>query len=161
VWVQPGLDAYEQAALRAYAVRVAAALPAGGLPYGFPPGPAGFGPDGSVDLGESVGLTCSTFVTRLFDAAKVPLLQEATWASNRTAERVQEDTAVQEHLVAWLARGHAPDAARQAERLKSSIGSPRIRAEEVAAASSFTNRPVDFDTVEPAGRELLDHLGLK
>lgn len=110
--------------------------------------------DGSVTLGESLGLTCATFLLALFDAAQVKLLALGSWDTDRTAERCDEDEAAQRQIVLHL-RSHDPGHARLVEQ---DVGCTRVRAEEVAAASGMTERPADFARVEPEGRSVLSRL---
>ena len=153
-WVPPGLDEDEQNDLRAHAVLVAKRFHEGGLPYAFAPKNAVVGPDGRVNLGESYGLTCATFVILLFKAAHIPLVDEATWLQ-RTPVREAEDRHVQEQIVDWLAQRGKEENIRQADCIAAEVGSVRIRAEEVAGASSCASRPINFMTAETLGKNVL------
>lgn len=153
-WVPPGLDADEQEVLRAQVALAAGHLPADGLRYAFRGEDASLGADGEVVLGTSDGLSCATFVTLLFRAACVPLLDESSW-QQRTPEREAEDREAQQKLVGYLAGSPVDGDRQQAKLLAAEVGTPRIRAEEVAAASSSSQRAVGFETAEALGRELL------
>lgn len=155
LWVVPGLDEDEQEDLRTHARLVSQRVREKSIPYAFRPQNASFGADGSVSLGESLGLTCATFVIRLCDAARVKLVNEVSWNSGRSAERANEDMAVHEKLVNLLAASSKPETRKHAASVKSEIEAPRIRAEEVAAASGFKVRPVSYAMAGPAGSQLL------
>ncbi|MFP2924814.1 hypothetical protein ACLESO_06280 [Pyxidicoccus sp. 3LG] len=156
--VPPGLEADEQAAVRAFAVLAAKRLPEGGLPYAF--GGATLDREKGFLLGESCGLSCATLVNVVFQAAKVELVDEATWASQRTSEREAEDRAAQARVARWLADSPREADHEQAKRVQaqSDVGHPRLRAEEVAAASSRTTRPLDLCTAEPLGKQVLEEM---
>lgn len=153
-WVPPGLDDDEQEVLRAQVALAARHLPPDGLRYAFRDDGASVGPDGEIQLGTSDGLSCATFVTLLFKAARVPFVDKESWAT-RTSAREAEDRAAQEKLIKYLAASRDEDDRKQAKLLVAEVGTPRIRAEEVAAASGSPQRPVEFTTAEALGRELL------
>lgn len=155
LWVQPGLDVDEQNDLRTMARLVASRLSENRLPYALLRRDATVGQDGVVALGQSIGLTCATFVLLLFAAASVPLLDEPSWEPRSEPRRRADETA-QEALVQHLER-RWPEHAR---RVREESGCTRFRAEEVAAASHLCERPVAFSTVEPLGAALLGRLGL-
>jgi hypothetical protein len=152
-FVPPGLDADEQAALRAHAVLAAKRIPEGGLPYAF--GGATLDREQGFLLGESCGLSCATLVNVVFQAAKVKLVNESTWASQRTSEREAEDHKAKMRVVEALANSPNEADREQAERIRSKLSDPRLRAEEVAAASGQTTRPLDLHTAEPLGKQVL------
>ena len=154
-WVQPGLDDDESADLRTHAALVATRLTAGAIPYAFAARDASFARDGTLNLGESIGLTCATFVTRVFDSARIKLIREATWDTGRTAARAEEDTKAQETLVEYLKKSGDPERTRHGQRVGGEVGCTRVRAEEVAASVSFNDRPVEFARAERAGAALL------
>jgi hypothetical protein len=142
-----------------HSVRTLAALLArrhedGQVPYALDPANASIDPaNGEVRLRESLGLTCSTFVVRLFEGARVPLVVESSWQT-RTDARREEDLNAQTRLVSYLRKydeAHAQAVAAQ-------VGCTRIRAEEVAAASGLPGQPKHFAEVEAPGRQLLDRL---
>lgn len=153
-WVAPGLDDDELNDLRTHAALVAKHIRARTIPYAIAARDAAILSDGSVTLGESLGLTCATFLLALFDAAQVKLLALGSWDTDRTAERCDEDEAAQRQIVLHL-RSHDPGHARLVEQ---DVGCTRVRAEEVAAASGMTERPADFARVEPEGRSVLSRL---
>jgi hypothetical protein len=102
-------------------------------------------------MADSSGLNCSALVMMVFELACVPLLDEESWSTERTAEREAEDRAAQETLLSALPFD-------QQEKLQSELGAPRVRAEEVAAASGLSGRPVPFERCAPAGAALLERL---
>jgi hypothetical protein len=122
------------------------------LPIGLAIRDAGAGEGGVIDLRTSLGLTCSSFVLVLFQAARVPLLDARSWDSDRSPPHVAADEAAQRTIVEALRRQDpAP-----ASRVERDVGCTRVRAEEVAAASTFALRPASFREVEPVGREVLE-----
>lgn len=149
-WLQPALDHDELQDLGQHARLVAKQLGQGGIPYALHPRDARITRQGVIDLRGSLGLTCATLVTRLFDAAQIPLIDEATW-DQRTPERIAEDLAAQKKLVKYLQREDPEHAARVAD----DEGCARVRAEEVAVASTMAARPISLNTADPAGRGLL------
>ncbi|NNB89468.1 hypothetical protein [Corallococcus exiguus] len=149
--VPPGLDVDEQSAVRASAVLAAKLLPEGGLPYAF--GSATLDREKGFLLGESCGLSCATLVNVVFQTARVALVDESTWASQRTSKREAEDREAKTRVAAWLNAGDREQALRIGSEPE--LGRPRLRAEEVAAASSQTTRPLDLCTAEPLGQQVL------
>jgi hypothetical protein len=152
-FVPPGLDEDEQSAVRAAAVLAAKHLPEGGLPYAF--GGATLDREKGFLLGESCGLSCATLVNVVFQAAKVKLVKEETWASQRTQARAEQDREAKKRVVKSLARSSKEADRDQARRLDSELNHPRLRAEEIAAASSQKTRPLDLLTAEPLGKQVL------
>lgn len=157
VWlVPPALDRDEQLALRAMAVLAARKLEEGALPYAF--GSARLDREQGFVLDGGCGLSCATFVNVLFEAAKIPLVDLTTWASQRSEERAKEDREAQEWVADRLAESRKAADREQAVRVRINSDRPRLRAEEVAAASGQQSRPLDLRTTEPLGRQLLDEL---
>lgn len=152
-WVVPQLDEIALADLSQSAWLIAQRHADGRVPYAFRSG-ARFEPGGTLTLNQSLGLTCSTFVSLVFAHAGIPLIEEATWEVARSAERQVEDIAAQDRLVSYLRRD--PDARQHAERVAAEIGCTRVRAEEVAAASGMTGHPIPFARAEPEGRRVLE-----
>ena len=125
------------------------------VPYALHPRNSLIDTDGTTALGESLGLTCATFVMRLFASARVPLLAESTWDSGRSAERQARDAIAQQIIVQYLGQSNRPAASGHAALVAKDVGCTRIRAEEVAAASGMKERPVNYPAAEAAGSELL------
>lgn len=152
LWVEPMLDEFEAADVSTSARLIASRHRDGLVPYGLRLA-AGFNPDGALQLNGGLGLTCATFVMRVFEHASVPLLDEKTWDSRRSAERVREDEEAQSALVRHLRE--RPQSHRHALLVEQEVGCTRFRAEEVAAASGLSGRPAPFARVEPQGRKVL------
>ncbi len=153
-WVVPHLDEIALADLGQSAWLIARSHENGRVPYAFRKSSARFESGGTLTLNQSLGLTCSTFVSLVFAHAGIPLLEEGTWDLARSAERRLEDTAAQLRLVGYLRR--TPDAQEHADRVAAEIGCTRVRAEEVAAASGMTGHPIPFARAEPEGRRVLE-----
>lgn len=150
-WIGPSQEDDEQNDVRAMAALIASRIRENQLPYALRRADAAIQRDGRVSLGTSLGLTCATFVTALFDAAQVSLLDEASWDA-RDAARIAEDRSAQGSIADWLS-GHHP---AHAKRIRDDeIGCTRIRAEEVAVASGMTPRPVSFANASAHGASLL------
>ena len=101
------------------------------------------------------GLSCATFVNVVFQAAKVKLVNEETWASQRTQERAAQDREAKKRVAEFLAQSPEEADRDQSRRVASELDSPRLRAEEIAAASSQKTRPLDLLTAEPLGKQVL------
>lgn len=151
-WVIPSLDENEARDLGWAARKVARNRGDGRVPYGFARRDARFRDDGSLDLADSSGLNCSALVILVFELASVPLLDEESWSTQRTADREAEDREAEETLLNALPF-------YQQEKLQNELGAARVRAEEVAAASGLSGRPVPFERCAPAGAALLERLG--
>ena len=144
--VVPNLDADEQKELAQHARVARERLKDHRLPFGLCAQGARLTPRGEVKLGGANGLNCVTFVQMLFRAANLTLMHEPG-PDDLTEERSAEDRAAQERLVDAL----QPDDPDQAARLRMEIGAPRVRPEEVAAASGMAPRPVSFAQAARAG----------
>lgn len=151
-WVVPALDELALSDLRASASLIAKRLASKGVPYALRPLDARFDGDGLLQLNQSRGLTCATFVLLVMAHALVTLVDATTWDEDRTSERVRIDESAQATLVAYLRRHDA----HHADLLAQEVGCARIRAEEVAAASGMTGHPITFMRAEPQGRRLLE-----
>lgn len=154
LWIEPSLGVDDQNDLRTMAALVASRIRDQQLPYALRRADAAIQRDGRVVLGSSLGLTCATFVTALFDAVGVPLLDEETW-SERNAARIAEDNAAQGRIADWLSARHPAHARRVRE---AEVGCTRIRAEEVAVASGMAPHPVFFADAAVQGAALLTRL---
>jgi hypothetical protein len=127
------------------------------VPYGFRRGASRFDEQGRFVPGPGdTGLTCTTFIQAIFDWARIPLLAEATW------ELRDEDREAQQILLEWLRRNKdATDEYLAA--IEAEVGCMRFRAEEVAAASASSKRPVPLQVASVEGRRVLssfERLGL-
>ena len=154
LWVEPKLDRIALGDVRAAARLIARRREQGSEPYAFDAGGADYVADGRIQLSEGFGLTCATFVLKVFKRACVHLVDEPTWDTGRSAERVDEDRAAQERLVGYLSRHDT----HHAKRVAAQVGCSRIRAEEVAAASGMSALPISYERTEPLGREVIEAL---
>lgn len=161
--VVPALDEDVATHLRWACDRVAQYISENMLPYAFQPRDAAFRPDGSLALGTSLGLTCATFLMKIFELARIDLLVESSWETIGDPERLRADRDAQGLIVHHLRRTaeREPDPRARAELLAyatavaNEIESPRVRAEEVAAASGLGGRPTTYKAAEPEGRAVL------
>ncbi len=99
-----------------------------------------------VEGGNGSGQTCSTFVKNLFEWAGAPLVDESTW------QQRDADLPDQLKLLEYLA-GEDADPSHIAA-VAGDLPCMRIRPEEVASASTFTDLPVSFIAAESAGARL-------
>lgn len=164
VMVVPTLDEDEAKDLRLMCAMVARRLKrTGGIGYALNSRDVTVRADGTFDLGASRGVTCATFVLKIFQALALPLLSEETWAEITDLGRLQDDRDAQATIVAGLLAmaGNRTDHQEReaieahARAVETEIGTPRIRAEEVAAASGLTPRPAPYVVVEAAGSAIL------
>ncbi len=152
-WVEPRFDDLELADVGTSARLIARRHEDGRVPYGFPLADARFDTEGSLELNQSYGLTCATFVILIFAHAGITLLDAATWDRDRSDARKREDLAAHTFLVDELRKN--PESLEHAELVAANVTCTRIRAEEVAAASGMTVPPVAFARAEPQGRRML------
>ncbi len=148
--VEPRLEELALAGLAASARLIAKRQQDGRVPYALDPADARLDPAGTLQLNQSLGLTCATFVVLVFRHARIELLDMITWSQDRPAERQREDEDAQRRLVAYLR--HNPESQQHASLVERQVGCTRIRAEEVAAASGMTGHPIPFMRAEPQGR---------
>jgi hypothetical protein len=115
------------------------------IPYGFRRGTSRFDELGRFIPGPGdTGLTCSTFIQAIFDWARIPLLDEATWEV-RDADRV-----AQQALLEYLRR-NKDATADYLVAIEREVGCMRVRAEEVAASSAISEQPVSFRVASAEG----------
>ncbi|MFZ6873530.1 hypothetical protein ACO0LF_15850 [Undibacterium sp. Di27W] len=91
----------------------------------------------------SHGLTCATFVTEIFRAAVLPLVDETTWKEtaenivwgNEVVDLLQRQGVSNDHVIA----------------VRASVNGIRIRPDEVGAAGClpFKKRPAKFEDISP------------
>lgn len=164
VVVVPTFNIDEAKLIRARCALVATRIADNSLPYAFLSNGATFLADGTPELGSSRGLTCATFVLKLLESVEVSLVTEVSWKTVADPNRLVHDKEMQTKIVNYLHKQAAGiDDKRDREALQrharavaTEVGTPRVRAEEVAAASGITPRPGDFATVEPEGRRVLE-----
>jgi hypothetical protein len=101
------------------------------------------------------GLNCATFVLTVFRSAGTLLVDTTTWIIRESPER-EVDVSAQSRFVSQLAR--KPQTREQAERVRSEIGGPRIRPEEVAGACLEDDLPVGFSQCRANGQYILQAL---
>lgn len=127
------------------------------VPYGFRYSPTTFSPSGAVRIsGDSIGLTCATFVMAMFLSVGVALLDEARWGGRA------EDASWQEQVWVLMATNNSRLGILESNLDKnlSDIPCHRFRPEEVVSAARFPpqSHPVTFDTAAPLGAELVAKL---
>ena len=116
----------------------------------------GFRRGGSLDRetgryvggGNAVGLTCSTFVMEMCSWAAIDLVDAETW------EPRKDDAGFHKQMVDALVLKRAPP--EHIAAVRAEAGCVRFRAEEVAACSAFSSRPVAFADAAPAGARLAE-----
>jgi hypothetical protein len=152
-WIEPTLpeDVIEDVAF--LAELVAAREENGTVPYGLSLERAKVDDRGVVVLDGERGLTCATFVMIVIAKVGVSLLDRETWNTDPDDDRRAEDAAHQRSLVSYLR--NTPGASQHAADVAREVGCTRFRAEEVAAATALSPRPVPYAIAEPAGRALL------
>lgn len=164
VTVVPSLDEDEAEHLRLMCITVARRLKrTRGIGYALDSCDVKVRPDGTFDMGSSRGVTCATFVLKIFQAGTVPLLIDDSWKEITDIDRLDDDKTAQATIVAGLLaiadrttdRQDREELEAHAKAIQSEIGTPRIRAEEVAAATGLTPRPGSYAMVEPSGRAVL------
>lgn len=150
-WIEPAMDELVLSDVRASAALIARRHKDNRVPYAFHVADAAFDPKGILQLGNSRGLTCATFVLLVFAHVNFQLLDAGTWDRDRSPERKKEDEEAQKFLTKQLRRVDET----HADLVAKEIGCTRIRAEEVAAASGIAGHPIAFLTAQPHGRHLL------
>lgn len=164
VTVVPTLDEDEAEHLRLMCMIVAQRLKTtGGIGYALNSQDVRIREDGTFDLGASRGVTCATFILKIFQALSLPLLIEKTWADVTDSGRLEDDRNAYKTIVAGLLaiagkktdRQEREEIEAHARAVATEFETPRIRAEEVAAASGLTPRPGPYAAVEPPGRAVL------
>jgi hypothetical protein len=150
-WVQPALGRHQRNAVVVGARRVCQRRREGKVAFGFD-GQIGFDEEGRA-VTAGTGVTCASFVARLFEHFGAPLVHLDSWA-DRTAARAKADRKVLFDLAEFVSKRDPP----QGRLLREAVDSPRVRPEEVAAASGAKNRPVEFKDAEPMGQTVMDCL---
>jgi len=149
-WVPWGhLDEINNNVLRNYCAHLAELGPR--LPYGFAFVESRLTAAYELALGPGeAGLTCSTFILAVLRHQGIEMVDVATWPS-RPGDRRPREAAIEHLKKSWRPAEHH----RHAERLQAEIDSPRVRPEEVAAASTLPfPPPAPFATVEPLSRDV-------
>jgi hypothetical protein len=164
VVVVPTFNLDEAKLIRARCALVATRIADNSLPYAFLSTGATFLADGTPELGSSRGLTCATFVLKLLESVEVSLVAAVSWQTVSDPNRLAHDKDMHTKIVDYLHKQAAATVDKRdrealqehARAVATEIDTPRIRAEEVAAASGLMPRPGDFATVEPEGRRVLE-----
>jgi len=128
------------------------------LPYGFSqPQTPRIDADGEVILGGGAGLTCSTFVLAVFEAAKVPWIDLSDWS------RREEDDARHEQLLLKMRMGIPefgipPAQSEHIRKVEKELPCIRVRPEEAAAPGLADRLPIGFEQAERFGHWILERL---
>jgi len=124
-----------------------------GIPYAFsPPNDCFDSETGSFLLGPSrVGLTCSTFVLAVFDAAGIRLAEYSTWPQQRAG-----DVEWQQYIIEQLEESGA--GAEHVALVSKEIGAVRHRPEDVAGCAASDELPCSFRMAEPLSQVILNQL---
>jgi hypothetical protein len=126
------------------------------LPYGFGmPQNAQVTDEGELIWGGGVGLTCSTFVLAVFEAAAIPFVDLSDWV------RRPEDDERHRLLLKWMEEGIPkydvhPAPRDHVEKVRRELPCIRVRPEEVAAAGAATELPAGFDFLSRTGARILE-----
>lgn len=128
------------------------------LPYGFtqPRNPS-ITRDGEILWDEGVGLTCSTFVLAMFEAARVPWVDLSGW------RRREGDDARHLELLSMMREGVEefaiePASAAHIENVEKQLPCIRVRPEEAAAPGLSEHLPLGFEEAERLGGWILEKL---
>jgi hypothetical protein len=105
---------------------------------------------GEILLSGGLGLTCSTFVLTIFEAARVPILDLTGWP-----RRPGDDDRHRE-LVALMRRTRVRE--DHVRMVEAELPCIRVRPEEVAAAGMADAMPANHDQAECGGRWILELL---
>jgi hypothetical protein len=99
-----------------------------------------------LDLGDALGLNCSTFALAAFASYGAKFIDLTTWPNDRLA-----DIEWQGQLMNWL-QGTAPS---HATLVEPEIGCQRVRPEEAAGACLHGSYPARFADAERASQRIL------
>jgi hypothetical protein len=161
VWFVPRLplDAQKFIATRCRAIAKQKPL----IRYGFSLNPTCFfDPDGTMHSLPGTGLTCATFVLRVFSTCRWPLVDEGTWPVRQDDEARFRDLhqEIQRHaeLLCLKFGLNLSDESKYIDHMADELPCVRIRPEEVAAACEQLRLPAVFAQCEPAGRALIAKL---
>jgi len=111
---------------------------------------------GELILGDGIGLSCSTFVLKVFESSRVSLLDLTGWPAR------PEDKAQQERLLQMMREGipgfATPASSEHIERVQGELPCVRVRPEEVAASAMAARLPANFARAELGGRWIMEWL---
>jgi hypothetical protein len=129
-------------------------------PYGFGmPQDVQINDDGELIWGGGVGLTCSTFVLAVFEAARIPFIDLCGWRprpldDQRHADLLRRmEEGIPEYGIPPAPRDHI-------EKVRQELPCVRVRPEEVAAVGLSPERPAQFELTARTGLWILDWLRL-
>jgi hypothetical protein len=153
VWVAPNVPAERQRSIAAFCRRVWRKNEKNGIPYAFSKPHGALDPTtGSFLIGPSrFGLTCSSFVLELLNAAGLQVAEYASWPVGREGDREW-----QQAIIAQLETQGAEQ--EHIEHLRGEIGAVRFRPEEVAAATAHAPPAVGFQQADELGRQILNRI---
>jgi hypothetical protein len=161
VWFVPRLPLDVRKAIATRCRAIARQRPV--IRYGFSLNPTCyFDSDGVMHSLPGTGLTCASFVLRVFSSCRWPLVQEDTWPLRpedeiRFGELQQLIRAHLERLCEKSALSFAEEST-YVDRMADELPCVRIRPEEVAVACEQKRLPASFAECEPAGRALVPKL---
>lgn len=128
------------------------------LPYGFgQPNNAQVNSDGELVWGNGAGLTCSTFVLALFDAARIPFIDLSGWV-RRPDDEVRHASLLRKMEVGIPEHDILPADGSHVAKVRAELPCIRVRPEEAAAAGLSPTRPAPFSLVERTGRWILERI---
>jgi hypothetical protein len=99
---------------------------------------------GKPELGIGLGLSCSMFVLKIFESAKVPIIDHSDW------EERPDDNARHQQLLAMMkngTNGEPPASPEEIEAVRAELPCIRVRPEETAAGLEVMMPPSDSQSV--------------
>jgi hypothetical protein len=115
-----------------------------------------FSATGELILGDGLGLTCSTFVLKVFEAAKVPLADASSWQPRPGDD--QRHAALLQLMSTGIPPQIPPAEPDRVAKVAAELPCIRVRPEEAAAAGMADGLRVQFHKAERGGRWLLELL---
>jgi hypothetical protein len=151
VWVAPNVPSERQRTIAAFCRRVWRKNEKGGIPYAFSNPQGALNPtSGAYLVGPSrLGLTCSSFVLAVLDAAGLQVADYASWPADRAGDREWQQTIIHQLESQQTQQAHI-------EHIRSEIGAMRFRPEEVAAATAQAPPAIAFHRAAELGRQILN-----
>ena len=129
------------------------------IPYAFDAKDVEIEPvSGLISFGKGFGLTCATFVLKVFDAARVPLVDTEGWPARASdADRFQR---LLDLMRAGIPQFRIPPAsAEHIRHVEGQLSCIRVRPEEVAGSGLIDREPTpNHSVVIPAGEWILENL---
>ncbi len=154
----PNFDPADELFVAAYCAKIARTAPNRAIPYNLKIDErVSFDPaTGDVVFGNGfTGLSCSTFVAAVFRSAGNNLVSVTGWPPADA-----EDIEVQTFYVEMLEKSRNPEHQAHGHRIRSEIGTPRIRPYHVAGAclENKENYPVPHSICDSNGRWILSQM---